>query len=178
MNLIKSIKSLLLVTIILYFTISPNLFSQEKKISENEVPEAVLNSFHKSYQKAEIKGTSIEKEHGKTFYEIESVDGSQKRDLLYTKNGTVAEVEESLTPQDLPAFVRSSVMKKYPKSKIKKAEKVSSGSKTSYELIVLSGEKKREVVLDSSGNIKIVEAKKKENENEKRGEQDEDNDGD
>ncbi len=139
------------------------LFAQEKKIDKKDLPKDVLTSFQKSYPNATIKGTSIEKEHGKTYYEIESLDGSRHRDLLYTKTGKVAEVEETLASNDIPDFVKSSVMKKYPNCEINKVEKVTSGSKINYELVVKQGEQKQEVVLDSKGNIKKMEKMEKKN---------------
>ncbi len=139
-------------------------FAQEKKIDKKDLPKAVLTSFQKSYPNAEIKGTSIEKEHGKTYYEIESMEGSQRRDLLYTKDGKVAEIEEAMASNDVPDFIKSSVMKKYPNCEISKAEKVTSGKKTNYELVVKQGNKKHEVVLDSKGNIQKMKKKNEEKE--------------
>ncbi len=138
--------------------------AQEKKVDKKDLPEAVLTSFHKSYPKADIRGTSIEKEDGKTYYEIESMEGSQRRDLLYTKDGKVAEIEEAMASNNVPDFVKSSVMKKYPDGEISKAEKVTSGKKTNYEIVVKQGNKRHEVVLDSKGNIQKMEKMKKENE--------------
>ncbi|MFW9928487.1 MAG: PepSY-like domain-containing protein, partial [Candidatus Thorarchaeota archaeon] len=119
-------------------------------------PINAIDSFLKSYPKAEIKGASIEKEHGKVYYEIESMDGPQRRDLLYTKSGKVAEIEETLLKNDIPGFVKSSVRKKYPKGEINRAEKVTSGKKISYELVVENETQTHEVVLDSKGNIQKV----------------------
>jgi uncharacterized membrane protein YkoI len=170
----KSVKFNILFSfaVILFFLIScPNLFSQEKKISEKEMPSAVLNSFHKTYPKGEIKGTSIEKEHGKTYYEIESMDGTQRRDILYSKEGVAVEVEETLASNNIPDFVKNSVLKKYPKGEIKRAEKITSGNKVSYEVKVKSGNKRIEAVLDSKGNIQKVEKMKKENEKEEKNEE-------
>jgi Putative beta-lactamase-inhibitor-like, PepSY-like len=154
-----------------------SLSAQEKRIDKKDLPKEALTSFHKNYPNAIIKGASLEKEHGKTYYEIESRDGSHHRDILYTERGKVAELEESLASSDIPDFVKSSVMKKYPSCEINKAEKVTSGNKISYELIVQTGMQKDEVVLDSKGNIKKMEKMKKENEEGKEnGEGKEDND--
>ncbi len=154
-----------------------SLSAQEKKIDKNDLPKAVLNTFQKKYPDAVIKGTSIEKENGKTYYEIESIDGSRRRDLLYTKSGKVAEIEETLASNDIPDFVKSSVMKKYPNCEINKAEKITSGKRISYELVVKQGIQKQEIVLDSKGNIKKMEKMKKENE-EKEGKENEKEDND
>jgi Putative beta-lactamase-inhibitor-like, PepSY-like len=149
-------------TVIAFVSISITSISiaQEKKMDKKDLPKAIVESFQKSYPKAEIKGASIEKEKGKTYYEIESLDGKQKRDLLYTKNGNIAEIEETLNTNEIPDFVNNSIMKKYPDGKIHKAEKLTTGEKISYEVIVQYSGSKSEVVLDSTGNIKKAKQKK------------------
>ena len=168
-----------IISLAFVFLSSSSSFAQEKKMNKKELPKAVLNAFQKSYPNAEIKGASIEKEHERTYYEIESMEGTQRRDLLYTKSGKIAEIEETLALNDIPDFVKSSVMKKYPECEINRAEKVSSGKTISYELVVKQRDHKHELVLDSKGNIKKVEKMKKENE-EKEGKEieKEDNDND
>src|ERR1700682_3388815 len=68
--------------------------AQEKKITAKQVPAAVSAAFKTAYPKATIRGYAQEKENGKVFYEIESLDGKTKRDILYNADGTVAEMEE------------------------------------------------------------------------------------
>ena len=144
--------------------ITSSSFAQEKKIDKKDLPKAVVESFQKSYPHAEIKGASTEKEHGKTYYEIESMDGTQARDLLYSKDGNVAEIEETIAEENVPDFVKNSVMKKYPESKIHKVEKLTKGNKTSYETVVEHDGKKSEIVLDSNGNIQKMKKEKEEDE--------------
>ena len=93
------------------------------------------------------------------------------------KEGKVEEIEETLASNDIPDFVKNSVMQKYPDCEINRAEKVKSGKKISYELVVKSGMQRHEVVLDSKGNIQKVEKMKKENE-EKEGKENEKEDND
>ena len=152
---------IIIVSLVFVLLSASSSFAQEKKIDKKDLPKAVLNTFQKSYPNATIKGTSVEKAHGKIYYEIESMDNSQRRDLLYTKDGKVAEIEETLASNDIPDFVKSSVMKKYPNGEINKAEKVTSGKKINYELVVKRGMQKHEVVLDSKGNIQKSEKMKK-----------------
>jgi Putative beta-lactamase-inhibitor-like, PepSY-like len=146
------------------FLLTVSLLAQEKKIDKKDLPKEILTSFQKSYPRAEIKGASIEKEQDKTYYEIESIDGKQKRDLLYTKNGKVAEIEETLNANEMPDFVKNSITKKYPDGKINKVEKLTKGNKISFEAVVEHNGKKSEVVLDAKGNIQKMEKMKKENE--------------
>ena len=161
----KSRNILIFNTFLIFALISSGLlFAQEKKIDKKDLPKAVLNTFQKSYPDAEIKGTSIEKENGKIYYEIESMEGTQRRDLLYTKAGKLTEIEETLTSTDIPEIVKNSVMSRYPNGEINRAEKVTSGKTISYELVVKNGIQKHEVVIDPKGNIKKTAIMKKENE--------------
>src|SRR2546423_10663052 len=81
--------------------------AQEKKITANQVPAAVIAAFKTSYPNATIRGYAREKENGKVFYEIESREGTTQRDVLYNPDGTVAELEEAVAFTDLPAAARA-----------------------------------------------------------------------
>src|SRR5512140_1895314 len=83
------------------FGLSTCVHSQEKKITEKDLPAAVKSAFHKSYPHATIKGLAKETENGKTYYEIESIDGKLHRDLLYTPEGDAYEIEETISPGKL-----------------------------------------------------------------------------
>src|SRR5947208_3338276 len=108
--------------------------AQEKKITGNQVPAAVIAAFKTSYPNATIRGYAREKENGKVFYEIESREGTTQRDVLYNPDGTVAEIEESIAPTDLPAAAQEAIHKKYPKAVISLAEKTTAGDKVGYEV--------------------------------------------
>jgi len=131
----------------------------EKKITKKDLPNAVLTAFEKTYPKAVIQGLSKEEENGKTVYEIESLDGKTRRDLLYSPDGTVAEIEEVMAANDLPEAVKATVGKEIPKGTILKAEKLTRASITEYEVVVSSGNTKHELVLDPTGKLLKKEAK-------------------
>jgi hypothetical protein len=153
-------------------TASPRTSAQEKKINRKDLPAAVLEAFQKSYPKAVIKGTSTEVEKGKKYFEIESLDGTQARDILYLADGTVAEIEESVSAADLPGPVTSAIAVEMPKAKISKAERVQKGADFSYEVHVKLGSKTGSIVLDGSGKVlekspmKAQKEKKEKEENE------------
>ena len=125
----------------------------EKKITPKELPAEVLSAFSKAYPKAKIKGLSREEENGKTYYEIESLDGKTARDISYLADGTVAETEETVATGALPAEVKAAVNKEYPKGKIIKAEKVTRESVVEYEFQITVGKEKHELVVDPSGKV-------------------------
>ncbi len=129
------------------------LFAQHRKYTANDMPDAVITAFNKTYPNATALGYDIENENGGKFYEIESKDGDIRRDLLYNADGSIFEIEEVMNISDLPAQVVSSVAMNYPKGTITKAERVTKGSDTLYEVVVKTGKRKREVRLNGSGDI-------------------------
>ena len=67
--------------------------AQEKKINIKALPRAVRAAFQQTYPKATMTGAATEVEDGKTIYEVESIDGTINRDLLFTEKGEVYERE-------------------------------------------------------------------------------------
>lgn len=128
--------------------------AQEKKITANQVPAAVIAAFKSSYPKATIRGYAEEKEDGKVLYEIESLDGSTQRDVLYNTDGTVAEVEESIAATDLPAEAQQAIKQKYPRAVIMLVEKTTVGDTVGYEVSLRNGRQRIAMEFDSSGKVK------------------------
>lgn len=152
--------------------ISMNINAEgKKKFTKKDIPVVVTSAFEKAYPKAVIKGVSKEKENGSTYYEIESIDGTTKRDLLYTPDGTLAEIEESIDAKNLPEAVAKTLKSDFEKYTIEKSEKVVRGSDIKYEFVVKRGKSRSEIVVDSAGKIVKTEkkgaSKEKEEENEK-----------
>lgn len=156
----------------LIFGVSTNASAEgKKKFTKKDLPSAVVSAFEKAYPKATIEGVSKEKENNTTYYEIESIDGTTKRDLLYAADGTIAEIEESIEAKDVPEAVAKTLKSDYGKYTIEKSERVMHGSDTKYEFVVKKGKNRSEIVLDGSGKVVKTEkkgvAKEKDEENEK-----------
>jgi biopolymer transport protein ExbD len=124
----------------------------ETKITKKDMPAAVIAAFEKAYPKATMKGFSKEVEKGQTVYEVESVEGKMTRDATYAADGKVQAVEESVEMKDVPAAVQQALEKKFPKAKIRVAEKVMEAGSVGYEFKVTTAEgKKAEVKFDANG---------------------------
>ena len=143
------------------FVLSVASFSvpaQESKLTAKQVPAAVIKAFKAAYPTATIKGYAKEKENGKVFYEIESTDGAIGRDILYNPDGTVAEIEETVTPSDLPAGALDALKAKYPGAVVVKAERTTQknaqGDKIGYEVIAKQGKKRVTMEFDGDGKPK------------------------
>lgn len=174
----KAFKSAVVLIVAMMFAGTSNcLFSQEKKISGKDLPPAVKSAFEKSYPQAKIKGLAKETENGKTYFEVESVDGKLRRDLLYTPEGDVYEIEETFDAKTLPQAVKDVLQKKFGKYSVTKAERTTHGTEMQYDLALKCGKKSFEASIDPTGKIlnsKETKAKKEKGEKEDKDEEEDD----
>ena len=141
---------------IMFFTVAALTVStlvQAEEVKKEDVPRAVVSAFEKSYPHATVKSYEREERGGKTCYEIESIDGRTKRDILYNDSSSALEIEESIEIKQLPEKVHQSFENKYSQGKILSAEKVTQGDVITYELIVQIGKRKIEMEIDPSGKV-------------------------
>ena len=125
----------------------------EKRITKKALPAEVLKSFEEKYPTATIKGQLKETSDGSVYYEIESIDSSRTRNVLFKPDGTIVEIGESTPPERIPQFVQDSVKVKYPDAKIISAESVTRDNHAEYELVLGVGKKTLEVIVSPSGKI-------------------------
>ncbi len=134
--------------------VSRPLEAQTKgKFTSKDLPSAVTKAFGKSYPHARIIGASKEREQGKTLYEIESMDGAQRRDLVYSATGNVVEIEEAVAFDSLPKPVQDAVLKKFSAEDVKKTERLVRGETNAYEITVVDGNRSQEIVIREDGTI-------------------------
>jgi hypothetical protein len=158
------IAAILMCALIIGGAFVPASSQSEKKIRTEDVPAAVRSAFVKAYPNARITGASREMEGEQAYYEIESIDGSIHRDLLYTPIGGVHEIEETVAAELLPEGVRNTLKKQFSKASIEKAERSVRGSEIHYEVLLKRAKKIYEISLDPSGKILSKETR-----NEKKG---------
>ncbi len=132
--------------------LSASTLAQEQRIMRKDVPKAVLTAFAQAYPKATIKGYSKEMDKGQVVYEIESVEGKTTRDVIYSADGNLILVEESVNTSELPLAVKSALDKRFPGGKILRAEKVTKGTVVGYEFRIEHNGKTSEIVFDPKGN--------------------------
>ena len=131
--------------------LSFSVLAQDVKLKKKQVPRAVIAAFQSAYPQATIRGFAREKENGKVYYEVESVEGQTTRDVLYNPDGTVAEIEESIPSSDLPADAQEALRAKYPGSVVTKVEKITRGDVTEYEAHAKLGKKSVSMEFDANG---------------------------
>lgn len=124
--------------------------AEERRLSRSQVPPPVLSAFETAYPKAKALRFAEEENDGKACYEIESREDGTRRDLLFSADGSLLEIEEVVPESALPAAVREEIARLAPKAKVQSVEKVTRGGKVTFE-IALSGAGTRELVLDAGG---------------------------
>ena len=153
MNDVRNLNFVMSLFIVFILGLSQGL-AGDKKITKSQIPAAVKKAFEGQYPHAKLKGQSIESENKGKYYEIESVEGTINRDLLYTPDGKVYEMEESMDPGTLTDVIKSTLSKEYPKGKIVKAERVTTqDTLVTYEIHIKDGKKIKEVTFDAAGKI-------------------------
>ena len=132
----------------------PGKEATERADKKDKAPQAVLDNFKKQYPNASIRNISSEKQAGRTVYEIESMDGTQRRDLIYEADGKVISTEELIPNAQIPKTVVEALAAKYPKSAIVSAERLTDKDGMRYEVILKINGKNTSVEVDPSGKMK------------------------
>jgi hypothetical protein len=127
-------------------------FSQEKKIKRSDLPPAVEKTVAAQSEGATIRGFSQEKEKGQTFYEAEMMLNGHSKDVLIDSAGGIAEVEEEVALDSLPAAVKEGLQAKAGKGKLGKVESLTKHDKlVAYEAVVQTNGKKSEIQVGPDG---------------------------
>jgi uncharacterized membrane protein YkoI len=138
--------------------------AEEEKVPLDKVPKAVLDTVKAKFEGAELVGASKETEDGKTTYEVTIKHRGTKIDVELSPDGKILVIEKTIAFKDLPRPVAEAVNAKYPRATIKKTEELTKDATVSYEVLLVTADKKKvEVVLDGTGKI-IQEEQKKEKE--------------
>lgn len=98
------------------------------------LPTVVATAFRQAYPKATTLHVSRETQDGKVVYEVESRDGTTRRDLLYDPQGNVLEIEEMIPADSVPASVRAGLERDLPGATLVGAERVQRGDVVLYEV--------------------------------------------
>jgi hypothetical protein len=125
----------------------------DKPIKFDDMPAVVQKAMLKEAKGAKIRNTLVEVEDGKTFYEAETLLNGRTRDFLVDEKGNVAEVEDEIEMENVPALVKAAVEKAAGGGgKITKLEEVKKGGKvTGYEATVTKNGKKKSIELNPDG---------------------------
>jgi uncharacterized membrane protein YkoI len=133
---------------------------KEERVSLDKVPEAVLKAVKAKFKDAELVSAQTEKAQGKLIYEINLKEKGYAIDVSVTPEGKIVSIEKTIPIKDLPRPVTEAIRKKYPKAEYKIVEEITEDRKATYEVLLVTEDKKKvEVVLDRDGKILKEEPK-------------------
>ena len=132
-----------------------------EKVPLDKLPKVVAGAVEKMFPKAKVVSASKELADKKTVYEVTIKDGEQNVQVTVTPEGEITEVEKEIAEKDLPKEVRATLAEKYGKVTIEKAEEVTKGKELTYEVLLVTKDKKTlEIKFDPKGKVLNVEEKK------------------
>lgn len=139
-------------TVIAATLLAGSAMAQEKKIKRSDLPPAVEKTVAAQSKGATITGFAEEVENGKTYFEVEMKVNGHSKDVLIDPSGVVAEVEEDVAMDSLPAAVKSGLQAKAGKGKLVAVESLTKKDKlVAYEGTVMTAGKKSEVQVGPDG---------------------------
>lgn len=134
------------------FALALTASAQEKKIERSALPPAVEKAVQNETKGATIKGFAEEREHGKTFYEVETTVNGHARDVLFATDGSIAEIEEEVAFDSLSANVQTSLKKKAAGASIEMVESLTKKNKlVAYEGHIKRNGKSAEIQVGPEG---------------------------
>lgn len=155
--------SLLIIALFTFTVISCEKGEQEKTVSKQEVPQAVLEAFNAAYPGAAIKEYSEESENGQTYYEISCTFEGRKIDAVYNPDGSVSAIEEVIPVSSLPQAVTQAIAREVPQFSLNLAEKITKEGGTFYEVKLLNTKDQKNYELQFSNTGKLIEKEEKKN---------------
>jgi Putative beta-lactamase-inhibitor-like, PepSY-like len=160
------------------------LRADEETIGLKDLPKAVRAAVKAKFPEGKLIKAAKEEDEGKTIYEVVVEEEDAKIDVAVSAKGKILEVERTIEPKELPKAVAATLKSKYPKAKIKKAERVVKYEEDEEEKffeVLLASKGKEDVEVKLSAKGKILDDKDDEEDDDKKGkkkEKDDDDDDD
>ena len=134
--------------------IAAALYAAEAKLKLEDLPPLVQNAVRLQIKSGTLASLAKEQENGKTMYEVETKVNGKTRDLMLNENGEVISVEEEVDLDSIPAPAKAAIQKRAAGGTVEKVEKLTEGSKVSYEAALkLRKGKKLEVAVNADGSL-------------------------
>ena len=141
--------------LVIVLGMTTGLLAQEKEVGAKNVPASVKSTFEKAYPTATVKKWEQETRDGKPVYEAETLDGTVRRNVVYSPAGELVEVSESLAVDALPSAVVEAIKRQYSQSAIRSVDKITRREKSVFE-VTLRGTGPKRVTVTSDGIVLTI----------------------
>ncbi len=144
-------KTFIAATILFGVFATITVFAAEKKVKLEDLPPAVQQAIKDNTKDSTLVGISKDVENGKVEYEAETKVNGHGKDITFDESGKLLAVEEEVPLDSIPAAAKAALEKAAAGGKIRSVEKITQGSKVSYEGGISKGGKKSEVLVLPDG---------------------------
>ncbi len=129
------------------------LYAADTRVKLEDLPSAVQNTVKEQTKAGTLAGLAKEVEKGKTMYEVETKVNGKTRDLMLNETGEIMSIEEEVDLDSIPAPAKAAIQKRAAGGSVEKVEKLTEGSKVSYEAALKSKTgKKLEAAVNADGS--------------------------
>lgn len=97
-------------------------------------PSAVTTALHTIFPNAGINRTDVIKRDGATLYRLGIIDGGKRREVVFSPDGVISEVIDSIGTAALPGPVQQALSRNYPRAKIIQTSKKTTGAGYEYKI--------------------------------------------
>jgi hypothetical protein len=138
----------------------------EEKVPLDKLPAKVTEAVKAKFEGAKLVSASKEKENDKVVFEVQIEHKGSKIDVTLTPEGSITAIEKTIEAKDLPKPVAEALEAKYPKATYKIVEEITKGETITFEILLVTADKKTlEVTFDPKG--KLLEEEKKDKKDDK-----------
>ena len=100
---------------------------------------------------ATFRGFERETIDGKVFYEVQMTVAGKGKEILYRPNGSVVEIEQETTIDEIPAPARDAIRKAAGNGTVQKVDIITRGKSVVYEGELLLNGQKSQLRVDAKG---------------------------
>jgi len=141
-------------TFLLSITCATSLWAEENEVKFADLPANVQKAATAIMKGGKVKEVEIEKEKGKTQYEIEFLKGGKEVSIKFDSAGNLSETETKMELKEAPKPVQATIKKEMgEKGELEELEKEVKKGKTVYKVEIEIGKKEIKLHLDPSGKI-------------------------
>ncbi len=124
-----------------------------KKVAVEDLSQPIDIAIKTAFPDGTIEEVTLEDENGTEIYEAEVRTNETTYEVKVTLDGKLIEIEQEITPGELPEVVVNAVNDLYPGASIEEAEKITRGGNVIFEIELKSGGKEFEIELDGNGTV-------------------------
>lgn len=130
---------------------------EEKQVRFKDLPAPVQKTVKAKFAQADILKCEVQREEGKTVYEVKVMTDDGKLELEFNARGRLLEQQSDIALRDLPKAVKKAIKTTLPGARPVKAEKHIARGKTFYEVKFACGRVLLEVTFAPSGRVQKIE---------------------